>query len=233
MDNSNHSGPGRRARERLNGTLRVGAFLLLLGAGAFLSACGGGRQAPISGVSQNGPAPVQLGARESPVTAQPPSVVGSLDEGQARKAIENYRLSKKRAKGPYQLAGVDLNGDGQREAVVLFQGKDWCTNTGCSMAVFQMFEHGFRPISRTVRVKAPVAVATDVTNGYRDFLVMTGGGPAPERRVRLRFSGEGYSRNAMLQTEVPLGSAVRTETIFASSPGPATAANQLRSARNP
>ena len=184
-------------------------------------------------LNRNGPAPVQLGAQQSPVTAQPPSVVGSLDDAQARKAIENYRLSKKRAKGPYQLAGVDLNGDGQSEAVVLFQGKDWCTNTGCSMAVFQMLQHGFRPISRTVRVKAPVAVATDVTNGYRDFLVMTGGGPAPERRVRLQFSGEGYSRNAMLQTEVPLGSAVRTETVFASSPEPATARNQPSSARNP
>lgn len=210
-------------------------MLMLLVAGSILSACGGGRDrmAPAAGVRAGGPAPVQLGRQQSPATAQPPSVVGSLDEAKARKAIENYRLSKKRAKGSYRLAGVDLNGDGVREAVVLFQGKDWCTNTGCSMAVLQMFGHGFRPISRTVRVKAPVAVTTDVTNGYRDMLVMTGGGPAPERRVRLKFSGEGYSRNAMLQTEVPLGSVVRSETVFDSAPNPATPRVQARSARNP
>lgn len=88
------------------------------------------------------------------------------------------------------------------------------------MAVFQSFQHGFRPISRTVRVKAPVEVTDNMTNAYHDLLVQTGGGPAPERRVRLLFSGSGYSRNAMLQTEVPLGSVVRTEIAIAETPAP-------------
>lgn len=204
-----------------------------------LAACGGGgRSTPAANVTAGGPPPVQLGGSSTPGGAAQSSVVGPVDEALAKKAIENYRLSKKRAAGPYQLAGVDLNGDGVREAVVLFQGKDWCTKTGCSMAVFQMFQHGFRPISRTVRVKAPVEVTDNVSNSYRDLLVQTGGGPAPERRVRLQFSGEGYSRNAMLQPEVPLGSVVRTETIFASSPAPNAGAStavrpQSSTTRNP
>lgn len=188
-------------------------FALFAGAVALLLAgCAGGasRRGPSAGITGNAAAPVQLGgsgAGAAPIR----SVLGPLDEVQIARALENYRISKKRAKGTYKIAGADLNGDGIREAIVLFQGKDWCTRTGCSMAIFQSFQHGFRPISRTVRVKAPVEIAAAVTNAYRDLLVQTGGGPAPERRVRLQFSGEYYSRNAMLQPEVPLGSVVRTE----------------------
>lgn len=198
-----------------------------------LAGCGGGgRPAPSANVTSGGQAPVALGGASAQNNVARSSVIGPLDDGLARRAIENYRLSKKRASGPYKLAGVDLNGDGVREAVVLFQGKDWCTPTGCSLAVFQKFEHGFRVISRTVRVKAPVEVTDNVSNSYRDLLVQTGGGPAPERRVRLQFSGEGYSRNAMLQTEVPLGSLVRTETVFDSGRG-AGGVRQSSMARNP
>ncbi|MEM8743934.1 MAG: hypothetical protein AAGF14_04790 [Pseudomonadota bacterium] len=185
-----------------------------LSAALLLVACGGGsasRSGPSTGLANNTAAPVQLGRSTAPVGGTSASVIGPLNDELARQAVENYRISKNRAPGRYQMVGVDLNGDGVREAMVLFQGKDWCTRTGCSMAIFQTFDHGFRPISRTVRVKAPVEIADTATNGYRDLLVQTGGGPAPERRVRLRFTGEQYSRNAMQEQEVPLGSVVRTE----------------------
>ncbi len=192
-----------------------------------LSGCGGGsgnRNGPSAGIANTGPAPVQLGG--SPVTGAgvQTSVLGPLDEPLVRRSIENYRISKKRAKGSYRLVGADLNGNGSREAIVLFQGKDWCTRTGCSLAVFQSFKHGYRVISRTVRVKPPVEIDRVMTNAYHDILVQTGGGPAPQRRVRLQFTGEGYSRNAMLQTEVPLGSVVRTEIAIDAAPAPATSA---------
>ena len=201
--------------------LFAGAIALLL------AGCAGVRRGSSAAMTNNATTPVQLGGAGASGAATSRSVLGPLDEAQITRAIKNYRLSKKRAKAPYQLAGADLNGDGVREAIVLFQGKDWCTRTGCSMAIFQSFQHGFRPISRTVRVKAPVEVTDQLTNSYRDILVQTGGGPAPERRVRLQFSGEGYSRNAMLQPEVPLGSVVRTEIaidVAASAPVAATAA---------
>ncbi|GBE44622.1 MAG TPA: hypothetical protein ENH05_09040 [Rhizobiales bacterium] len=186
---------------------------------------GGARGGPSAGIATNSAAPVQLGASSASGAAIRQSVLGPLDDAKIARAIENYRISKKRAKGPYKIAGADLNGDGVREAIVLFQGKDWCARTGCSLAIFQLFERGFKPISRTVRVKPPVEIADAVTNMYRDLLVQTGGGPAPERRVRLQFSGESYSRNAMLQSEVPLGSLVRTEIAIdvAASPSDATA----------
>ena len=208
---------------------RLASFGASLSATLLLVACGGGsagRSGPSTGLANNTAAPVQLGRGTAPVGGAQASVIGPLNDELARQAVENYRISKNRAPGRYQMVGADLNGDGVREAMVLFQGKDWCTRTGCSMAIFQTFEHGFRPISRTVRVKAPVEIADTATNGYRDLLVQTGGGPAPERRVRLRFTGEHYSRNAMQEQEVPLGSVVRTEiAIRSAAPTPGVATN--------
>ncbi len=183
-----------------------------------LTGCGTGgseRRGLSDGIMNNSPAPVQIGRTPGAQTAAGVSVLGPIDETLVRKAVENYRISKKRAKGAFRFAGADLNGDGVYEAIVLFEGKDWCTKTGCSMAVFQNFSHGFRPISRTVRVKAPVEITSRVTKTYRDILVVTGGGAAPLRRVRLQFTGSDYSRNAMLQPEVPLGTAERTEIAIA------------------
>ena len=97
-----------------------------------LAGCGGGsgsRGAPSAGIASNTSAPVQLGGAPSAGAGVQRSVLGPLDELLVRRAIENYRISKKRAKGPYQLVGADLNGNGVREAIVLFQGKDWCTRT--------------------------------------------------------------------------------------------------------
>lgn len=199
--------------------LVTGAAVLLLGGCA---GGGNGRSGPSAGIAANAAAPVQLGRAGATGASSKGSVLGPLNETLLRKSIENYRISKKRAPGRYQFAGADLNGDGVPEALVLFQGKDWCTKTGCSLVIFQSFQFGFRPISRIVRVKPPVEITDNVTNTYRDLLVQTGGGPAPERRVRLLFSGSDYSRNAMLQTEVPLGTAVRTETAIAEAPVPAT-----------
>jgi hypothetical protein len=217
-------------------TARIQMGLVVMVVSMLLTGCGGGggsRNTPTAGITNTAPAPVQLGGSPSSGATTQASVLGPLDEILVRRAIENYRISKKRAKGPYQLAGADLNGDGVREAVVLFQGKDWCTRTGCSLAVFQSFNHGFRVVSRTVRVKAPVEVTGVLTNAYRDLLVQTGGGPAPERRVKLQFTGEGYTRNAMLQPEVPLGSAARTEIAIDVTASPSASITAGNSAPQP
>lgn len=139
----------------------------------------------------------------------------------------------KRDEAPYQISGADLNGDGIAEAVVLFAGKDWCANTGCSLAVFQTGQHGYTPISRSVRVKAPVVVSTSQTNGWRDLIVSTGGaGGAPLRRVFLRFTGNGYSPNAMQEAEIPPDVPQLGETIITDTPPPAQFSGASR-ASNP
>lgn len=181
---------------------RLSFAVLMLGA-LGVSGCGGGSARLGSGAAGDAARPVQLG-RGTPAGGGQPSVLQPANEVEVRKAIAIYRINKKRGNGPVQIAGADLNEDGTPEAIVLFAGKDWCTSIGCSLAVFQPGQHGYRVVSRTVRVKAPVVVGHAQTNGWRDLYVATGGaGTAPLRRVRLTFTGNGYSRNAMLEDEIP------------------------------
>lgn len=176
------------------------AAALAASGSVLLAGCGGGASRSPATQMTDTSRPVQLGRG----TTQGASVLRSLDEPLVRRAIENYRINKKRAAGPYKLVGADLNEDGRPEAVVLFEGKDWCAGTGCSLAILQSGPHGYRPISRTVRVKAPVVISAERSNGWRDLFVSSGGaGTAPLRRVRLRFTGNGYPRNAMLEEEIP------------------------------
>jgi len=155
----------------------------------------------------SGPADIST---NRPVTLSPPSqtsqnsrdarvTMGALDETELRKAIERYRIKMERTESPVETAGVDLTGDGQPEALVLYTGPDWCTTTGCSFIVFRDSETGYEAVSRTTRVRGPVKIGPGSNAGWRDLIVKTGGGAAPVRFVRLGFSGNGYPKNALLQ----------------------------------
>ncbi|MGD9868272.1 MAG: hypothetical protein AB7U38_09780, partial [Hyphomicrobiales bacterium] len=115
-------------------------------------------------------------------------------------------------------AGADLNGDGGPEAVVLFEGRDWCASTGCSLAVFRREDQGFRIVSRTVRVRGPITASSNFTLGWRDLLVWTGGGAAPIRRVQLRFTSDGYASNALLEPDVPVDSLIEGPVLIDMAP---------------
>ncbi len=147
------------------------------------------------------------------------SALIAVNEAQAHRAIENYRINKNRKKGPYQMTGADLDGDGIGEALVLFGGEDWCTKAGCSLAILKSAERGYEPVFRTVRVKPPVIVARNASEGWRDIIVTSGGGGAPLRRVVLRFSGSGYPRNAMQEPEFPRDAPIDGEIAIAGGQG--------------
>lgn len=124
-----------------------------------------------------------------------------VKEADLRQAIERHRITKKRNESPVEFAGADLNSDGEAEAIVLFKGPDWCSPTGCSLAVFAPSQFGYRTVSHTVSVKAPVAVGPGSNAGWRDLIVQAGGGAAPLKTVRLQFTGGGYPVNALLQPQ--------------------------------
>ena len=162
--------------------------------------------------------PIALRARSGQGTGS--SALIPVNDAQARRAIENYRINKNRKKGPYQMTGADLDGDGVGEALVLFGGEDWCTKAGCSLAILKSGERGYEPAFRTVRVKPPVIIARDGNQGWRDLIVMSGGGNgSPPSRVLLRFTGNGYPRNAMQEPVIPSGAPVNGEVAIAGGQG--------------
>lgn len=195
-------------------------MIAVAAAALLLASCGGGRD-----FGSQSPAPAATAAplALNRPAERPASVLMPLDEAALRKAIANYTVNKEREPSAYRLAGADLNGDGVPEALVLFEGKDWCVTTGCSLAVFKSGTHGYRAAFRTVRVKAPVIVAQAGNDGWRHLIVMTGGGPAPVRRVLLRFGDGAYPSNALLQPEVPERADVEGEVAM-----PAAAAQSIQ-----
>ncbi|RIA55315.1 hypothetical protein [Dichotomicrobium thermohalophilum] len=186
----------RTFRDRWQTGARIAGLAAALVTASFTLGC---TTQPTSGPDEFSTSrPVKL-APPSGESAETRITLAAVDETELRKAIERYRIKLEREESPVKTAGVDLTGDGQPEALVLFTGADWCVTTGCSFIVFRESETGYEAVSRTTRVRGPVKVGPGSNAGWRDLIVKTGGGAAPIRFVRLGFSGNGYPRNALLQ----------------------------------
>ena len=186
-----------------------------------LAACGASSVVPETS-ALNTQAPIALTPKQD-ASGAPGALAGKVNEPELRKAVERYNLAKQRTPGPYDFAGVDLNGDGKSEAVVLFSGPDWCQKTGCSLVVFQEEEVGYRPVSHVTSARPPVLIGPEASFGWRDLMANTGGGNAPVRTVRLGFSGKGYPANALLQPEPVADMLGRSQQVMGETP-PAFAA---------
>ena len=136
---------------------------------------------------------------EGAATAFPSAKVG-IDEADLKKAIHRYKLEAKKKTGTTKVIGADLNGDGVGEALVYFEGDEWCISTGCRLVVFVKRQNGFRKMSEIKRVKLPLVLAPSSSEGWRDMIVRSGNQSIGERLVPLRFKGN-YPANATAVSE--------------------------------
>ncbi|GBF27110.1 hypothetical protein MnTg02_02155 [bacterium MnTg02] len=196
---------------------RAGLVSVLVSSVLVLGGCGRGSNAASLAPVGPGPGPVQLnGTARSALEEKEASVLMAVDPARAKKAIDNFRINKREKAGPYQFAGADLNGDGQAEILVLFTGANWCAKTGCTLAILSPDNHKYAGISMIRRVKTPVRISSESTNGWRDLAVKTGGGGLPIHFTALKFGGAGYPGNATLLPVLPSGNAFDGEVAIAS-----------------
>ncbi len=197
------------------GHRRFAALALTLACAFGLAGCGASDADRSPG---SAPAPVMLTPKrtEAPGPVQP-VYAGSIDQTELNKAIERYRITKNRAPATFDVGAADLNGDGKPEALVLFTGDDWCSATGCSLVIFQSQEFGYRPVSHVVSVRPPVLLPPAQGGVWRDLIVRTGGGAAPERSVRLVFSSKGYAANALIQPDAESDAVSQSARLIAGS----------------
>ena len=198
----------------------------LIAAALVLAGCSGGGNgytAASAGLASTAGQPLALTRPGAAPVAN--SVRMAVPQGVDR-AIDRYQINRGKTQGPVQKAGVDLDGDGEAEALVLFTGEDWCAKTGCTLVVMRRGARGFRAVSTVQRVKPPVVVAATPTNGWRDLFVRTGGGGMRIQTARLRFSGSGYPGNASIQPPFLGDARANGETVFAAAPAPALAVTQ-------
>lgn len=137
---------------------------------------------------------------EAPLTPMPAiKPVIDPDNGIFMTAIQDY-LTEQNAPSysRYEFSRVDLNKDGRREGLVLFNSPRsyWCNREGCSLVIFQAYNDGFRLHSEIAPVRGPVTVsATSRHEGWRDLIVRQSGLLGfRARNTQLRFDGQRYPR---------------------------------------
>ncbi len=127
-------------------------------------------------------------------------------DGDLQAAVQKYLADRK---GPtnsqYEYVRRDLNGDGLREGLVLFNlpHSYWCGWSGCTMAVFQARDDNFTLLSETSRIRGPIHVGGSQTNGWEDIGVRLSGTDHSDRSVLLKFNGEAYPENPTMMDDSP------------------------------
>ncbi|MAZ76578.1 MAG: hypothetical protein CMH31_04665 [Micavibrio sp.] len=99
----------------------------------------------------------------------------------------------------YDIARVDLDRDGKRDALVLMKTPHtyWCDWGGCPMLAFQARGKGFKFISRTENVRGPVFVSHDKSSDWRKIITRASGTHISDRNVVLTFNGLTYPQNTL------------------------------------
>lgn len=102
---------------------------------------------------------------------------------------------------------VDLNGDGNLEAIVYLEGEDVCGSGGCTMLVLTAEKVSYRIVTETTVTRRPIRVLETSTHGWRTLAVFVSGGGVSPGEVALDFDGRTYPKNPTvarrLATNVP------------------------------
>ena len=128
------------------------------------------------------------------------------DDAALHASIQEYLAANKGPKNSqYQYTRLDLNNDGLREGLVLFNlpHNYWCGWSGCTMAVFQAEDNNFRIVSATSRIRGPRVVGQTRTNGWEDIGVRLSGTEMADRNVLLKFDGTRYPENPLNEAILP------------------------------
>ncbi len=127
-------------------------------------------------------------------------------DGVLQNKIQQYLADRQ---GPlnsqYQYTRADLNGDGLREAVVIFNlpHSYWCGWSGCTMAIFQAGDNQFALLNETSRIRGPIVIGDTTTNNWKDIGVRLTGTSNADRNVVLQFDGNTYPDNPLNVGDAP------------------------------
>jgi hypothetical protein len=96
----------------------------------------------------------------------------------------------------YYYNRVDLNGDGNFEAIVHLVGPAICGTGGCETLILQPARNGYRIVSTIGLTRTPIIVSAQKTAGWSDLIVyVAGGGITRGYYVALHFDGRTYPDN--------------------------------------
>jgi hypothetical protein len=120
---------------------------------------------------------------------------------------------------------IDLNGDGNNEAIAYLVGSYTCGTGGCTTLIFKPTTSGYQLVSQLSVVNTPILVSDQTTQGWRDLIIpVAGSGAAPADHI-LRFNHQTYPTNPsiapVLSPNMPRsGTAIIADTISVETPAP-------------
>lgn len=114
---------------------------------------------------------------------------------------------RKQAQYYYNL--VDLNGDGQPEAIVLLNALDYCGSNGCSVLVLKKTEEQYTLVSEIRATGKPVIVTNQKTNGWYDLVALDN-----RDRYLLKFNGKSYPNSLTAGTKLSNNSSFAGQALF-------------------
>ncbi len=180
--------------------IRTSALLLLLAGGSQLLL--GCAQLPFKGAFK--------GAFNA---AEPERVIP--EGGGVTEALNNYLRQNSIAQdNSFVVDYVDLNNDQVEEGLVLMQGADWCSISGCTLLVFRGLPGGyFEFVSAIDQLREPIKISDERTSGWRDLIVATQIKQRPQD-VQLRFDGQRYPESAIAGVVLPGLAEIPGENAF-------------------
>jgi hypothetical protein len=92
----------------------------------------------------------------------------------------------------YYRAFVDLNDDGQKEAIVFLIGRWWCGSSGCPTLILAPTTTSWRVVARLPATDIPIRVLNARSKRWRNISVCVHGPGLPQSEVALRFDGRTY-----------------------------------------
>ena len=129
-------------------------------------------------------------------------VVKDPNEDVFRSAVNDY-LSARGAPlySAYEYTRTDLDGDGRRDAIVLFTTPyhSWCNKDGCEAAIFKAQDDHFNLVGKMNPVRGPLMVSNTKTNGWKDIIIRVSGRAYAPKNVAMRFNGTSYPQRPEMQ----------------------------------
>lgn len=97
----------------------------------------------------------------------------------------------------YADAFVDLDGDGEDEAVVYLAGQFWCGTGGCPTLVLKRAGTSYLVEGEIAATRPPIGVMNERSHGWRTLTAwVQGGGILQGYEAKLRFNGTRYPISA-------------------------------------
>lgn len=120
------------------------------------------------------------------------------DDTVLRSAVHKFlKKSEAPVSSNYRFARHDLNGDGRRDALVLFETPYgyWCGMHGCAMLVMKAHNDKFTLINAIQPVREPVYISEMKSNSWKNLVVRISGRWDKAKDVAMLFDGQKYPTN--------------------------------------